>query len=220
MTSIALYFEGGGDSRRSGQDLLRQGFNQLLERQKKAAAARRFFWRVVACGGRQQTYDAFVNAVTKKTADIVALVVDAEDPVIEPTPKGRVAHLEKRDGWELKSVDASCVHLMTQCMEAWIVADPDKLTEYYGKDFNRNALPKRIVLDEEPKKSLYNALEAATKETQKGRYAKVRHASELLKRVRPEVVAKRCLSFHMLTQWLDSVIAGQTTEESADLFGS
>lgn len=206
MTSIALYVEGGGDSE-AGKAALRQGFDGLLEAQKKAARARKMNWRTVLCGGRNATFDAFANATKKKTADFVVLIVDAECAVTENTPSGRVAHLKARDRWAFQDVDASRVHLMTQCMEAWIISDPDKLEEFYGQGFKKNALPKRQVLDEEPKASLYSALDAATKGTKKGSYGKITHASELLKRVRPSEVTTRCASFRQLTQWLEAAIA-------------
>jgi hypothetical protein len=90
----------------------------------------------------------------------------------------------------------------------WIVADAEALTAFYGKSFHASALPRRTVLDDEPKTSVYNALEAATKATQKGSYGKIRHASELLKRLKPAIVATRCASFQDLTRWLDAAIAG------------
>lgn len=206
MTSIALYVEGGGDSE-AGKAALRQGFDSLLMLQKEAARVRRMNWKTVLCGGRNATFDAFANATKRRTADFVVLVVDAEDPVTENTPNGRVAHLKARDGWAFEGVDASHVHLMTQCMEAWIVSDPDKLEELYGQGFKKNTLPKRQVLDEESKASLYSALDAATKSTKKGSYGKIKHASEILKRLRPGEVAKRCTSFRQLTLWLDAAIA-------------
>jgi len=96
---------------------------------------------------------------------------------------------------------------MTQCMEAWIVADPDKLEEFYGNGFRKSALPRRQVLDDELKNDLYSALDAATRDTKKGSYGKVTHASEILKRLRPEMVSARCVSFRELTQWLNTTIS-------------
>lgn len=64
------------------------------------------------------------------------------------------------------------------------------------------------MLDGEPKASLYKAFEAASKDTQKGSCGKIRHASEILKRVRPDVLSTRCTSFEQLRRWLDAAIAG------------
>lgn len=207
MTSIAIYVEGGGDGR-DGKAALRQGFDQLLAQHKDAARARRMVWRLVPCGSRGATFDAFRNALNKQTADLVVLLVDAEEAVEDSSPKGRVAHLERRDRWDFGKINREQVHLMTQCMEAWIVADGEKLAEFYGQGFREKVLPKRPLLDDEPKASLYSALENATKNTQKRSYGKIKHASELLKRIRPAVVSKRCNSFQQLTQWLNAVITG------------
>ena len=207
MTSIAIYIEGGGDSA-SGKAQLRQGFDALLEPQKTAARTRRMGWKLVLCGGRNATFDAFLHATNTAGREIVALLVDAEGPVATTTPIARAGHLTTRDGWDLDGVAAERVHLMTQCMEAWIVADAEQLTAYYGKDFRVGALPRRAVLDDEPKDSLYSALKAASKDTQKGAYSKIKHASELLRRIRPDIVATRCTSFQHFTSWLDAAISG------------
>ena len=102
----------------------------------------------------------------------------------------------------MKGVIAERVHLMTQCMETWLIADLDVLATYYGQGFKAGALPKRVPLDGEPKTAVYDALDAATKKTQKGRYGKIRHASDLLQRLRPDVIAKRCESFRDFEGWL------------------
>jgi hypothetical protein len=206
LTSIAIYVEGGGDSA-PGKAQLRQGFDALLEPQKTAARARRMGWKLVLCGGRNATCDAFLHATKTAGAEIVALLVDAEGPVTTATPIARAGHLTTRDGWDLEGIAAECVHLMTQCMEAWIVADAATLAEFYGKNFHAAALPSRRVLDDEPKASVYAALETATRNTQKGSYGKIKHASELLRRLRPAVVATRCASFQQFTSWLDTAIS-------------
>jgi hypothetical protein len=207
VTGIAIYIEGGGDGK-DGKAQLRLGFDALLEPQKNAVRLRRMRWKLVLCGGRGATFDAFHRAATTAVSEIVVLLVDAEEPVASSTPAGRATHLAARDGWGLAGVAAEQVHLMTQCMEAWIVADPDSLAAFYGKEFHRGALPKRSVLDDEPKASLYDKLEAATKDTKKGSYGKIKHASELLKRLKPSIVSGRCASFRDFTVWLDAAIAG------------
>lgn len=202
---IAIYVEGGGDGA-GGKQQLRLGFDALLARHKSAARERRLGWRLTLCGNRNDAVAAFHHATERGSGAITALLVDAEGPVADSQPAGRVAHLQQRDGWDLRSCPAEQVHLMTQCMEAWIVADAEVLAKYYGKGFQPGGLPKRTKLDEEPKDALYTALATATKKTQKGRYGKIRHAADLLHRLRPDVVAARCESFRQFSDWLGRVV--------------
>lgn len=215
MRSIKIFVEGGGNTQTSGRALLRAAFDTLLRAQKDAALKRPMKWSTVFCGGRGEAAGAFAKAVERKEADFVVLVVDAEDNVSSdkpshPTPAERVKHLERRDGWteQLEKAKPEHVHLMTTCMEAWVFADGDTVAAFYGKDFKASVLPKRKVLDEEPRDSLHDAIDRATKDTTKGSYGKVKHASALLKTVRPAKVAERCVSFRQLTQWLDAAIGG------------
>lgn len=215
MSSIMIFVEGGGETNADGRGELRVAFDTLIGAQKEAARKKRMKWKTVFCGGRSETADEFAKALKRKDADFIVLVVDAEDEVSSatpshPTPAERVKHLETRDGWakQLKRATAENVHLMTRCMEAWVFADGEKVAEFYDKDFKASALPKRKVLDEEPKQSLYSAIEKATQDTTKGTYGKVKHASALLRIVRPGKVADRCVSFQQLTQWLDTAIGG------------
>lgn len=213
MKAIAIYAEGGGDH--PGPEL-RVGFDTLLKAQKEAARARRLRWSMVLCGGRQGTCDAFLDAVRTEPEVVNVLLVDSEGPVAPETgvtkkdAAKRRQHLKTRDGWNLDAVDAECIHLMVQCMEAWIVADPEALAAFYDQYFKANALPARQNLEEEPKQDLYDKLDKATgdKRLTKGRYGKIRHASELLKRIDPAKVAVRCPRFATFTRWLDATIAG------------
>lgn len=215
MRSIKIFVEGGGETNADGRGELRVAFDTLLGAQKDAARKRRVRWNTVFCGGRSETADQFAKAVKRKDAEFVVLVVDAEDEVASaspshPTPAERVRHLEARDGWteQLKKATPEHVHLMTRCMEAWVFADGERVAEFYGKDFRPSALPKRKLLDEEPKPSLYAAIDGATRNTKKGSYGKVKHASALLQTLRPAKVAERCVSFQQFTQWLDAAIGG------------
>jgi CRISPR/Cas system CSM-associated protein Csm2 small subunit len=77
-------------------------------------------------------------------------------------------------------------------METWLLADPEALEEYYNQGFNSNAVPRRMNLEEESKAQVYAAFELATRQTQKGSYGKIKHGSELLKRVSSVKARERC----------------------------
>ena len=118
-------------------------------------------------------------------------------------------YLAGRDDWDMTGTDANSVHLMVQTMETWIVADADALARYYGQHFNARALPGAANLERVAKRDVEDALRRATERTQKGRYHKIRHASELLQRMDAETVKTRCHHcrrlFDDLGQMIDAV---------------
>jgi hypothetical protein len=184
---VAIYFEGGGNSAES-KAILRQGMTAFLKPLAELVQ-RRSRWKVVSCGSRDEAFADFSNALEKEPGTFNVLLVDSE-AAVAALPR---AHLRQRDpSWNLDAAPEDQVHLMAQCMEAWLVADPKALADYYKQGFNANALPDRINLEEEPKTKIYAALEAATRQTQKGCYGKIKHASDLLKRVSPDKVRNRC----------------------------
>jgi hypothetical protein len=216
VTEIAVYVEGGGD-RVALQEELRRGFDALFVKERSKAREKRGSLRFICCGGRDEAYKAFKNALAVNRERINALLVDSES-AIPPVPADvskdgvvRVALLRKKegvgvrgqgDGWELSDDLAARVHLMVQCMEAWIVSDPDALEGFYKEKFKKNSLPKRDDLEEEPKADLYAKLKSATKDTQKGEYGKIKHASKLLAMIDPDKIAKHCSRFAIFRAWL------------------
>src|SRR5258708_6043191 len=96
---------------------------------------------------------------------------------------------------------------MIEAMETWIVADPDALVTYYGQHFRTNALPHQS-LEEVAKIAVGRALEQAIRTTQKGAYRKIRHASDLLKRIARQKVRRRCPSAERMFVTLGNAIAG------------
>ena len=62
---------------------------------------------------------------------------------------------------------------------------------YYGQEFNAGALPRTADLEIVGKRALENSLHRATQHTQKGTYHKIRHASDLLRRMNAETVKAR-----------------------------
>ena len=198
---IAIYFEGGGNSAET-KAALRQGMSTFLKPLVDLARQRRYRWSITSCGGRDQALDAFVDALEKDRDTFNVLLVDSE-AAVTALPR---AHLQQRDGWNLDSAREEQVHLMAQCMEAWLVADPEALAEYYSQGFNANALPRRVNLEEEPKAQIYSALEAATRQTQKGSYGKIKHAHELLKKVSSTKVQARCFHCRRLFETITNTI--------------
>lgn len=202
MSGIAIYLEGGGDGKDSKAEI-RQGMDAFLEPLKNAARRKALRWKVVACGGRDRAFAAFQHARQLGDMSIVVLLVDSE----EGMTTSPCAHLSARDRWDMSGVPDVAVHLMTQTMEAWIVADGASLAEYYGQHFQRNALPAAQNLELVPKADIENALKRATRRTQKGEYHKIRHGGSLLKRVDRAKAQQRCPNCSRLFNQLGQQIA-------------
>jgi len=202
VNGVAIYLEGGGEAPQQKAEL-RQGMDSFLNTLKEAARIKRLRWKVVCCGGRNQTHDAFRHAIRTEPDQLNLLLVDSEGPV----QGSKIKHLVNRDTWDMTNIQEVVVHLMTQCMEAWIVSDVDTLATFYKQNFHRNALPVRQNLEEEPKNDLLKALEAATRHTQKGNYGKIRHASKLLALVDPNKAQARCPGCKTLFAWLGNTLA-------------
>ena len=202
MRSIAIYVEGGGQGK-SGRAALRQGFDAFLDKQKQAARSRRWRWKLACVGSRNDAFKAFRNATRKGDADTVVLLVDAEGPLRD----GPLAHLRERDGWNIDFADERTVHLMVQTMEAWIAADRDALSDYYGQRFHGSALPNSADLESVPKHDIKQSLINATRQTTKGEYRKIRHASALLAQISPCRVQERCDGCRRFLEYLDLILA-------------
>ncbi len=201
MSGVAIYMEGGGrgpDTRAA----LRRGMDALLGPVKRAARDKSLRWKLICCGPRDEALRGFRNAARNGEAAIVLLLVDAEGPVAT----GPCEHLHARDGWDMRGVDATSVHLMAQTMEAWIVADADALGRYYGQGFNAGALPRAVDLESVAKQDLERALRRATDGTRKGRYRKIEDASDLLQRIDAERVKARCRHCRRLFDELGGMI--------------
>jgi len=101
VTDIAVYVEGGGSSKEQKAEL-RRGFDALFAVQKARASSRRLSLIFICCGGRQEAYEAFRNAMQVNRQRINALLVDSETAIAAVPADAaldgpvRVAHLRKR----------------------------------------------------------------------------------------------------------------------------
>ena len=202
MSGIAIYMEGGGKGIAT-KDQLRRGMDAFLQPLKQAAREKALRWKLVCCGPRDEAFRRFRHAVNNGDNAVNVLLVDAEGSV-NRSPRD---HLQGRDNWDLSFTEEDSVHLMVQAMEAWIVAGSAALAEYYGQGFVERQLPQSANLEIVQKADLMRGLDRATRGTPKGRYHKIRHAGDLLKRIDANKVRKRCTHCERLFETLDRTVA-------------
>lgn len=163
----------------------RRAFSKLLDRAGFTRARPSF----VACGSRQRAFEKFVSAHHEGAACAALLLVDSEGPVGQDSPWEHV-RLRVGDGWiKPKWATDDDLHLMVECMEAWIVADRAVLRSYYGKDLQESALPARSDVEKVPKIDLYDGLKRATRQSA---YSKGKDSFKLLMGVDPAVLRRNC----------------------------
>lgn len=187
MAEVRVYVEGGGDEEKTKR-LFRLGFSALIS--KIVPSGRQP--RIIACGGRTAARERFAIALREHRDAVCLLLVDSERPVT----KGRSVWAflaEPLDGWTRpEGADDDHAHLMVQCMEAWLVADPAALAQFYDGGFKADKLPVRPNVEDVPKKDVERALQSATRDTNtKGEYHKGRHSFALLALVDPELIRQR-----------------------------
>ena len=176
----------------------------FLQELREAARTKGWRWQLTCCGDRGRAFRAFEAAVRQGEPGLLVLLVDSEVPVTAAT-FGQ--HLQQHDGWNIGFASDNRIHLMVQTMETWIVADRQALREYYGTGFSAGALPGTGNL--EAASAVGKALERATRNTGKGEYRKIGHASDLLRRIDPETVRKRCPACRRLFETLTAEIGRQ-----------
>ncbi len=100
-------------------------------------------------GSREWTR-AFREARKINDGTMILLLVDAEGPV-----RGSlVDHLKARDGWEIHEADQDSIHLMSQVMETWIIADQGLWAMITETDSGAMPCRKRLTWKSSPRPTL------------------------------------------------------------------
>ena len=180
---MKIFVEGGGDKPATTVPFKR-GLRSLVGKVAERMP------RIVACGSRKNALDKFSHALIQGEAAL--LLVDSEAPVA-PQNFGRPwTHLAESDRWPRpESAGDDHAHLMAQCMEAWLVADPAALMAHFGRGFNAARLPQNPEVEEVAKSDILSGLASAARETRNGGYDKVRDGFALIGIIDPVRVAKR-----------------------------
>ena len=196
MVSARIYIEGGGDSKEL-HTRCRAAFRGLLE--KLGFAGR--MPRLVACGGREATFDDFKTAHQHASNDVyVAMWIDSEVPIAEVEQTW--AHLNHRDGWDTPggAVDEQ-VLLMTTCMETWIVTDRETVKSHFGPELQAGALPAANDMETRDRESIQSALSHATRNCTNA-YTKGKRSFEVVARLNPDALRPHLPSFVRCTRIL------------------
>jgi len=182
VREIRIYFE--------GHRRLRSGFHAFLQRVIEKARGHNIRFRLVP--GEGQVVRRFLAAVRSNGRAFSILLIDSEGPA----PSDARDVVRHRGNWQpSRDVSQDEVHLMVQLMEAWFLADRPALEAYYRQGFRPKRLPGDPTnVEAVPKDDVIEGLEAATQDTQKGKYHKTRHAPDLLAAV--DVAAVRQAAPH------------------------
>jgi hypothetical protein len=187
--SATLYLEGGGDSKEL-HARCREGFRKLLEKCGFVG----HMPRLVACGGREATFDDFRTAhASKHAGDYVAMLIDSEEPVAEVTATW--THLAEHGDWpKPRQAADEQVLLMTTCMETWIVSDRAGLAAHYGKGLQTSALPPLVNMENRSRHDIQDRLMRATRKCSNA-YAKGKRSFEVLASLDPATLEEHLPSF-------------------------
>ncbi len=199
--TIKVYVEGGGDHNKALQTECRKGFSEFF--QKSGLGGR--MPRVVACGGRRRAYDNFRTSHENRQNELPILLVDSESPIVADSPWEHV-RASPEDQWEQPDgASNDQIHFMVVTMEAWFHADKETLRVYYGAAFRTASLSQRTDVEAIAKPDLFDGLNRATRDCQKGEYSKGEDSFRILARIDPLKVKMSSRYAERLLAVLDQV---------------
>ena len=180
VKEIVIYIEGDTKQKGKGNAItLRQGFREFFKDLTEKIKIPIDFKLV---GARELTIKIFLAEQKYNSENFSVLLVDSEGEIDEnESPKTFLQKISPK--FDFKNVEDEQCHLMVQIMESWFLADKEKLAEFYGQDFNANALPQNNNVERIPKADVISGLENATRNTKKGKYGKGSHSGEILRRI-------------------------------------
>ena len=183
MVKAQLYVEGGGNGIQ--QTRCRKAFQAFFEK----AGLQGRLPRVFASGSRNSAYEDFCTALADEKVDFAILLVDSEE-VVDPNVASW-SYL-RQAGWDkLTAAHDDQVHLMVQCIEAWFLADPKSLENYFGRNFSADDLPKEGNVEVISKKDLLDGIKSATQKTRNNKtYHKGNDSFKILQMLSPNLVCE------------------------------
>ena len=201
---VMVFVEGGGDQAKL-RGRCREGFSKLAERAGFKGRMPKF----VPCGGRDQAFDDFKEALSSRNREVSLLLVDSEEPVSVRYWSNYTSeawdHLNARDGWErpLGATDDQA-HLMATSMETWIMADRAALKQFFPH-INENALLPVSNLEEQRRQNVLASLENATSsEGRQKQYQKGDKSFKLVTTLNPDTLRNRLPHFGRFVEALNA----------------
>jgi hypothetical protein len=159
--------------------------------------------RVVACGGRKETYDDFCTAL-KQDKGYVILLVDSEESLVHDA----WSHLRERDGWERPNgAEDDQAQLMVTCMETWVMADREALRSIFRNCLTEGSLLSLTNLESRDKGDVQGSLERATQNCgREKRYQKGRRSFQVVELLEPETLKQTLPHFRRLVTTLENKV--------------
>ena len=133
---------------------------------------------------------------SQNLARYVAMWIDSEEPMANPDAAwAHLGTVTTVPQWaQPAGAQDNQVLFMTTCMETWIVADRDVLSDHYGSDLQESALPPLVDLEKRGRHDVQAKLEHATRNCTNA-YEKGKRAFEILGKLTPANLEQYLPSF-------------------------